>query len=232
MLSFEKRSRQKELLDQPSIPTEDLFRNLKELNTINTLLGGYEVIKKGLKTLLRKQESTIRILDIGSGGGDTLKYIHKKFGETHSLQLSGVDLKEDCIVYAKENCKNDPIHFIKSDYRDLIRKEEDKYDVVTASLFCHHLSNDELVDLIRWMYRNTKQGFVINDLHRHRFAYYSIKWLTSLFSKSYLVRNDAPLSVARSFERRDWELLFQKAAIKSYKIRWIWAFRWLVIVKH
>ena len=81
------------------------------------------------------------------------------------------------------------------------------------------------------MHQNAEKGFFIADLHRHPLAYYSIKWLTGLFSKSYLVKNDAPLSVLRGFSRKEWESLLTKAGIKNYSIRWKWAFRWLIIVE-
>jgi hypothetical protein len=52
-----------------------------------------------------------------------------------------------------------------------------------------------------------------------------------LFSKSYLVKNDAPLSVLRGFSRNEWKILMEKAGIKNYKIKWKWAFRWLILVE-
>ena len=58
-----------------------------------------------------------------------------------------------------------------------------------------------------------KHGFFINDLHRHPLAYHSIRILTSLFSKSYLVKNDAPLSVLRGFKKKELEDLLIKQAL-------------------
>ena len=81
------------------------------------------------------------------------------------------------------------------------------------------------------MHQNAEKGFFIADLHRHPLAYYSIKLLTGLFSKSYLVKNDAPLSVLRGFSRKEWEALLAQPGIKNYSIRWKWAFRWLIIVE-
>ena len=72
---------------------------------------------------------------------------------------------------------------------------------------------------------------VINDLHRHWLAYHSIKWLTRLLGGSYLVRHDAPLSVARAFRRADWVALLARAGITQYELRWRWAFRWQVILR-
>ena len=83
--------------------------------------------------------------------------------------------------------------------------------------------------MMEWMKLNASRGFFINDLHRHPFAYYSIRWLTYFFSRSYLVKNDAPLSVLRGFVREDWRLLLKQAALYPVSIHWKWAFRWLII---
>ena len=86
--------------------------------------------------------------------------------------------------------------------------------------------------MLPWMKKNAILGFFINDLHRHTLAYYSIKWLSSLFSKSYLVKNDAPLSVARGFTKNEWEQIFKSSGIANFAINWKWAFRHLIICKH
>ena len=122
-----------------------------------------------------------------------------------------------------------PVRFLVSDYKKV--HFESKPDIIFCSLFCHHFKEDELVEMFRWMSGNSFLGFFVNDLHRHVFAYYSIRMLTSLFSKSYLVKNDAPLSVLRGFKKKELSALLDKAGISNYTIRWKWAFRWLVIVR-
>lgn len=231
MSIFHKRSTKKELLDHPIIPKVALYQNLKELHRINSLLGGYDVIYDGFTILLSSSNKrNIKILDIGSGGGDTLRMIAHKFSKKYELTLAGVDMKADCIAYARNNCSGQDIKFIESDYRDLLG-EALNYDIISASLFCHHLSDDEIVELLKWMNQNAKEGIIINDLERHYLAYYSIKWLTRLFSSSYLVKNDAPLSVLRSFKRKELESLLKLAGINNYSIKWKWAFRWLICIK-
>jgi ubiquinone/menaquinone biosynthesis C-methylase UbiE len=172
----------------------------------------------------------LKVLDIGSGGGDTLRMIDKTFGKNYELSLTGVDLKKDCIDYARENCSKYDITFIESDYRNLLAVDQD-YDIITASLFCHHLTDNEIVELLKWTKQNARAGILINDLERHFLAYYSIRWLTKLFSSSYLVKNDAPLSVLRSFKRNEIVELLDRAGIRNYTIKWKWAFRWLIVIK-
>lgn len=251
---FAQRSYKKELLDEENIPQKDLFRNLYELEVINTWLGGYKPTIKGIKQIIendnkknkntQNNEKTYTIADIGSGGGDTLRKI-ADWGRKSGLKLNliGIDLKEDAILYAKKASENYPeISFIQSDYRE-IHKYNLKIDIFISALFCHHLLDDEIQSLVLYVGTHAHKGFVINDLHRNFFAYHSIKILTNIFSKSYLVKNDAKLSVLRGFDKAFWSKIIttlesnntqnsneilHKNKIK-YSISWCWAFRWLIV---
>lgn len=230
MPNFANRSYQKELLDQDDIPFFDLEQNLSELNFINTWLGGHAITVAGLTVLMTDKSKNYTILDIGSGGGDTLRYV-TNWAKSKNLKanLIGLDYKKEAIEFAQYKTKSFPnISFVQSDYRDL-HKLNIKPDIIISSLFCHHLNDEELVFYLNIIKKNAQIGFVINDLQRHPFAYYSIKWLTKLFSKSYLVKNDAPLSVLRGFSREEWLFYLKEAGVKTAILKWKWAFRWLVI---
>lgn len=225
---FKFRSTKKELLDLEEIPEEDLFQNLRELDFINHWLGGYDISFSALKSII-KPEKHYSFTDIGCGGGDTLKRIKKwRTKQGYSIDLHGVDLKSVCIKYAESNPENAGIQFICDDYRN-VYKHIVKIDILHACLFCHHLTESELLTLINFSVEN-KSILVINDLERNPLAYYSIKWLTSLFSKSYLVKNDAPLSVLRGFKKKEWISILEKSKANYYSIKNKWAFRHLIIV--
>ena len=227
-MNFKIRSSQKELLDEQGIPFMAIAQNMLELNTINTLLGGHAITLTGFKKLLRNK-TKITVCEIGCGGGDNLaaivKYCNKK---KLNIYCIGIDSNSNCLATAEQNkYLQNNTRFICSDYAQVIF--DIKPDIIFSSLFCHHFIEEELSFQLKWMMQNSSIGFFINDLHRHRLAYYSIQFLTQLFSKSYLVKNDAPLSVARGFKKAEWNALFSKAEIKNYKIYWKWAFRHLVI---
>jgi len=227
---FTHRSYQAELLDTPNIPKELLFQNLKELDFINKTLGGHSITIAGIKQLVTDKSKTYRIVDIGCGGGDAMKYI-ANWARAHgfNVELTGVDMNADAIDYMNTNCReHSEISGIVSDYRNYLRADP-TIDIVHCSLFCHHLNDEELVELFSFMKQYAKVGFVINDLQRNRIAYYSINFLTRLFNGSSLVKNDAPLSVLRGFRKKELVELFLKAEIKNANIKWKWAFRYLVV---
>ena len=230
MPSFKQRSYEKELLDRDDIPFEEIKRNMQELDFINRKLGGHNITLDGIVALIKDQmlfNSVLTIAEIGCGGGNNLRAVKEWAAHIHlPVKLQGIDINPECIAYAKQREKNSGIEFFQSGYQQFVFQQ--KPDIIFSSLFCHHFREDELIFMLRWMKENSWSGFFINDLHRHPLAYYSIKLLTRLFSKSKLVKNDAPLSVKRGFTRSEWNELFSKAGIEDFNCRWKWAFRWLI----
>jgi 2-polyprenyl-3-methyl-5-hydroxy-6-metoxy-1,4-benzoquinol methylase len=229
---FTYRSNESELLDEPNIPKELLYKNLRELDLINRTLGGHAISLSGIKELLSDKNKIYNIVDIGCGGGDAMKEI-ANWAKLHEykVHLTGVDMNPDCIEYTKAACEeHSNIKGIVMDYRDYLKSNND-VDVIHCSLFCHHLKDHELVELFDHMNKYAKVGFVINDLQRHWFAYYSIKFLTRLLNGSALVKNDAPVSVLRGFRKNELEQLLQKANVRNAEVSWMWAFRYLVSSK-
>jgi 2-polyprenyl-3-methyl-5-hydroxy-6-metoxy-1,4-benzoquinol methylase len=231
------RSQALELLDAPNIPRADLWRNLAELDTINRWLGGHAITLAGLQRLLVNLPSEseaprkLRVVDIGCGGGDTLKAIAawSKVAKVVQqlglqLELTGVDLKPECLEFAQQACQGLDIHWICSDYRLL----ESEYDIVLTSLFCHHLDPVQLREFLLWAKQNAKMGLLINDLHRHPLAWWGIRILTALLSRSHLVKNDAPLSVWRGFSRAELAEVLAETGWKA-DLEWCWAFRYRVL---
>ena len=231
MINLKTRSYSKELLDEEDIPFADIRQNMNELNFINTYLGGHRITIEGVKQILAMHDinEPVTICEIGCGGGDNLKAI-QKWCDTNKIAASfiGIDLKSECIAFAQQQYPELNAKWITSDYK-AVQFENKKPDIIFSSLFCHHFIEAELIDMLNWLKSNCTKGFFINDLHRHLLAYYSIKIMTRVFSGSYLVKNDAPLSVARGFKKKDWQQLLSKSGLTGCVIEWKWAFRYLMV---
>ncbi len=230
-MTFLQRSYKKELLDGDNIPFNDIRKNMQELDFINRFLGGHQITLEGFKQLAGKRKE-LAVCEIGCGGGDNLVAIYN-WCNRQNIQVSfiGIDIKKECVQFAENRTKLSAVtKWITSDYKTV--KFTTPPDIIFSSLFCHHFTNQELVLQFQWMKENSAVGFFINDLHRHRVAYYSIKFLTGMFSSSYLVKNDAPLSVARGFTKTELKQLCLTSKTTSAKVLWKWAFRYLVMFKH
>ncbi|HEY3371821.1 MAG TPA: methyltransferase domain-containing protein [Prolixibacteraceae bacterium] len=232
MVSFKDRSSQSELMDAPDIPSQLIHKNLGELDILNRYLGGHSISMEGLKQLMVDREKVYHIVDLGCGSGDVLKYIAKwARSNQYLVKLTGVDRNSVAIDYLVKNCSEFPeINGIVSDYKDYLESDP-KIDIVHCSLFCHHLNNQELLDLFQYLKSYTRDGFVLNDLQRSPIAYYSVWFLTRLLNGTVLSRHDGPVSVLRAFTRKELYRLLHQADLNESSIQWRWAFRFLVVVK-
>jgi 2-polyprenyl-3-methyl-5-hydroxy-6-metoxy-1,4-benzoquinol methylase len=229
---FSQRARGEEYLDNPNVHGEDLEQNLKELRFINHTLGGNQVTLQALrKVLASKNQPKWFIADLGCGGGDILLLIAKEMRKQRkSFSLAGIDMNEYTLRYAMLNTFD--YEEIRYCLADILSEEFDasSFDIVNATLFCHHFSEEELIHLFKKLRQQVHVAVILNDLHRHSLAYYSIKFLTRLFSKSYMVKHDAPLSVLRGFSKSEIQNIALNAGFSKIEIRWCWAFRWKVIL--
>ncbi|MEP1095671.1 MAG: methyltransferase domain-containing protein [Cyclobacteriaceae bacterium] len=226
---LEERSEEVEIMDDLEISGEVVFQTLRELNTINKYLGGNRISVSAFQKIAQNKEAIV-LADLGCGGGDIMMEMAKwckKKGINGSFL--GVDANPHIVQFARKNTSEFPeIRFKAVNiFGDELKKE--KPDLIHCCLFTHHFSGDELVQLFRQFKDQARIGVIINDLQRHPIAYWSIKILTRLFSKSTMVRNDAAVSVARGFKKNELVQILHQARITEYKLSWHWAFRWKLI---
>lgn len=232
MIQFAQRSFEKEIMDNLDCSGPVLEQTLRELKTINRWLGGNDVTNKGLNRLMRDfPQKEYSIVDIGCGGGDMIEVMQAWAKKKQILaHFTGVDANGHTIELAKKRQRHlKGIEWRVANVFDVAFLEE-QVDIVTCTLFTHHFTDEELIQLFLVLKKKARLGFVINDLHRHPIAYYSIRWLTGWFSKSPMVQHDAALSILRSFTRKEWNLILKQAGLTKFHIRWRWAFRWQINV--
>lgn len=233
MPDFSRRSDGLEIMDDLNCSGEVVYQTLRELETINELLGGNYVTLDGISQLVDHMPTrNLTVADLGCGGGDILKLIRKWSNKRKILlDLTGIDANPNITGFAAAhtpasmNISYEAIDIFSEDFK------KRKFDIVIGTLFFHHFTSEQLVSFFRSLKDQVTTGIVVNDIHRHWFAFYSIKWLTGIFSKSSMVKFDAPLSVLRAFTRKELKEIMEKAGIADYSIRWMWAFRWQLIIR-
>ncbi len=232
MISFKTRSTQSELMDDPNISDTLLYKNLKELDLLNRYLGGYSNSIEGIKQLVTDKQKVYRIVDLGCGSGDVLKFI-ARWARLNNFQvlLTGVDKNKNAVKYLTEQSSEYPeINGVVSDYKEYFEKTPN-IDIVHCSLFCHHLNDDEVLELFIYFRIYAAKGFVVNDLQRSKVAYYCVWLFTRILNGSTLSKHDGPVSVLRAFTHHELMMMLGDASIEKFSIHWRWAFRYLVVAK-
>jgi hypothetical protein len=232
-ISTKTRTDKEELMDDFSIGGDLLRDTLDKLENINRWLGGNLMTVKALKKVLKNhpKEQELTIADIGCGHGDILRDV-AKFGRKngYKMKLIGMDANPTAIAYANE---------LSTEFPELSFKTEDifseafknrKFDVVLATLFLHHFKEAQLASFLGNTLKQTKIGIVVNDLHRHKLAYY-LFMLLSVFIKNNMIIEDGLTSVLRGFKRNELAHISKKLKVKP-QISWKWAFRFQWILKY
>jgi 2-polyprenyl-3-methyl-5-hydroxy-6-metoxy-1,4-benzoquinol methylase len=233
MPDFAVRSTEVEIMDDLNCSGAVVNQTLEELEFINKWLGGNVITIQGVKALLKNfqahgQQSLV-VADLGCGSGSMLRILAKHFFKTQ-INGIGIDANPNIIEYARQKSLGyNHLKYLTLDvHSDEFKKNQ--YDIILATLFLHHFSSSQLIEVFTSLKKQARVGVVINDLHRHWLAYYFIKILTRLFSKSAMVKFDAPLSVLRGFRREELTAILTQAGIKKYTLKWRWAFRWQLII--
>ena len=188
---FGRRADIAEIMDDLSQPEAEFAAAYRELEIINKKLGGVRAVQRFLPPV--PQGATLVILDVAAGACDVSEALLR----SKSYRIVALDLNPRGLKLARKSWP------VVGDALDLPFKDG-TFDVVTASLFFHHLSNENCIRVLQQMWRIARRLVIVNDLHRHPLAYFSIRALSKVFSKSRMVRHDGPVSVLRAF--KPWEL--------------------------
>lgn len=232
LVDTSRRSSKTELMDDFSLKGSVIRDTLDKLETLNRLLGGNATILKALETLLKKQSKIkpIIIVDLGCGHGDILRDV-AKFGRknNYTFKLIGIDANAAAVDYARELSKGYPELTFK--VLDVFSEDFKKqsYDVMMSNLFLHHFKDSQLRLLLKQGIQKATIGAIINDLHRHRLAYYLFKF-AALFIRNKMVVNDGLISILKAFKRNELETISSQIHAQ-FTIQWKWAFRYLCILK-
>jgi hypothetical protein len=88
-------------------------------------------------------------------------------------------------------------------------------DIVVSSLMAHHLEDEEIVALLRWMEDTARLGWFINDLERSERACRMFGWVAGLVGWHRFVRHDRPVSFRRAFREADWMRFLAAAEVQQ-----------------
>jgi hypothetical protein len=102
------------------------------------------------------------------------------------------------------------------------------YDVVTCSLFLHHLDDAEAIELLRRMAAAARRLVLVNDLVRSRTGLTLAYVATRLLTLSPVVHVDGPLSVRAAYTPPEALELARQAGMQGATIQRKWPFRFLL----
>ena len=163
------------------------------------------------------------LLDVGCGSADVPLWIAAQVDRP--VEVVGVDLKPLHLQAAEG-----PLRGVVADVHAL-PFADDRFDVVTASLFLHHFDEQALPALLRGLYALARRAIVVNDLRRARVPYVFGKAVFPLLFKSRVSVEDGLISIRSSFREADLRAAFAAAGVPSVRIQRTWPYRLLAVAE-
>ena len=208
--------------------TDEYTLCLSLLGRINRWLGGFAATKKAFKRLRGIPSS---ILEVGCGGGYLCEKMTRWFPHA---SITGIDINSAAVLEARKlfNGQKNNVCIEEQDDKSL-KYADNQFDVVTTMLVCHHMDDQECIHFLKESYRICSKAVIINDIHRHFLTYVIFSLMAPLAFPNRLIWHDGRLSIKRSFRKKDWINILERAGFhkSQYELRWNWAFRWTLTIK-
>ncbi len=201
-----------ELLDSLS---EDAARaSLADLIRINRDWGGHSTLRRLLREIVRPAEA-FSFLDVGAASGDMGARVREWYPQARVVSL-------DRIETHLAKC---PGERIAGDAFQLPLQNR-CMDFAFCSLFLHHFTNEQIVDLLTEFARVARRAVLVVDLERNPIAYYFLPWSRRLLKWDPVTVHDGAISVEAAFRPRELEDLARRAGLENPKAHAYWpAFR-------
>ena len=232
MIDTKFRSEAPEIMDDFTMEGEILRDALDKIASINRLLGGNKVTLEGIKKLIKlnPKDYAFRITDVGCGNGDMLRTL-ADYGLKNKIKfiLKGIDANDFTITHARNLSQQ--YDNISYDCIDIFDKRNEECDIMLCTLTLHHFKDQEIINFLSNYLQLAKVGIVINDLNRNALAYYLFKALCFIFRLNDMSREDGLISILRGFKKADLLAYSKKLKLKSFTIKWRWAFRYQWIIR-
>jgi 2-polyprenyl-3-methyl-5-hydroxy-6-metoxy-1,4-benzoquinol methylase len=219
LASIAVRRLQPEIMDQPGLSASAHCQALEGLRRINAWSGSARILWAPLRRLASTLQRPIRVLDLACGGGDVaIRLAQRARRSGIPLEILGADVSEVAIHHASAAARRAGVSCRFFPMNALHDAMPHDCDVLTCSLFLHHLSEEDAVGLLRKMSEATRRLVLVNDLVRSRLGWLLAKAGTFLLSRSPVVHVDGPRSVEGAFRMDEVRELANQAGLQGAEI--------------
>jgi Methyltransferase domain len=194
-----------EMLDHA--PLDVARASLRDLARVNRYLGGYLVLRKIFAGLVQSDES-FSVLDVGAASGDMGAAIVRGFP---NARVTSLDYRADHLAQAA-----DP-KLVADAFQLPFRPAS--FDFVFSSLFLHHFTNEQVVELFVSFRSIARRAVLAIDLDRGPLAYYFLPNTRWLFGWQPITIHDGQISVQAAFKREELRALAARAGLGRADVR-------------
>lgn len=185
-----------ELLDDDVGSPAEIAASLADLQHINAWFGGIRTTVALLQEISTECGcNQLSMLEVASGAGDL------PMSASRILARQGREIRVTLLDRRWSHLPRNGAPSIAADALALPFRDG-AFDVVSCSLFAHHLEPEELRRFAEEAMRVSRRAVLINDLIRSRLHLWLVYAGLPLFS-SHITWHDAPASVRRAYTTRE-----------------------------
>lgn len=211
-----------ELLDSDAGTTSEISTSLSDLNRINRWFGGIATTQSLLERVVRHLEArSLSLLEVAAGAGAVPAAVTAAFAK------NGIQIEVTLLDRASTHLKNGNRRAVAGDALALPFSDA-SFDVVSCSLFVHHLTPGEVVQFINESLRVCRTAVLINDLVRNP-AHLGLVYAGMPLYRSRLTRHDAPASIWQAYTVNEMQEMVNKSNAARVEITRHFLFRMGVI---
>lgn len=205
-----------EILDSDSCPTEEIAASLRDMSRINRWFGGVATTRRLIERVAaatgRKHFS---MLEVAAGFGEAPKIAAQQLARKGiTLDITYLDRAQSHLLAADRTVVADALAL---PFRD------GSFDLVSCSLFAHHLQPDELTCFGSEALRVSRCAVLINDLIRSP-IHLALVYGGFPLMRSYVSRFDGPASVRRAYVVEELKEILALGVPRGTRIHGSWQF--------
>lgn len=191
-----------EIMDDPGLDEGRHINALRGLSRLNRISAGAGRLWPPIKALAaRLATDRLRLLDIAAGAGDIPTAIWRQARRVGlDLDILGLDISPLAVRFAEEQARRRQADVRFSVGDALAGDLPNDFDIVTCSLFLHHLTDDQVCRLLGSMAAAARQLVIISDLVRSRRNLWLVRLGSQLVTRSKVVHADGARSVKAAFQ--------------------------------
>jgi 2-polyprenyl-3-methyl-5-hydroxy-6-metoxy-1,4-benzoquinol methylase len=214
-------------MDQPDLDPAVHGAALRGLARINFISGSDAILWRPIERLAAGSGRPLRLLDVATGAGDVPIRLWQRARRVGlPLEIHAGDISPTALECARARAAEvgAPVEFFRIDV--LNDDWPTGFDVVTSSLFLHHLADEQALGFLLKMRQSARRLALVNDLVRGRTGYLAA-WLGArALTRSNVVHVDGPRSVAAAFSIAEVRALANEAGWNGASLsrRWPWRF--------
>lgn len=213
-----------ELMDDPAVDPEVLADSLDHLAFLTIASGARRAIWKHARALLPRR-GPVRIVDVGAGGGDVLRYLRRRLEGRLTLGL-GVEPHAATAACASLRCRGlGELRFTRADAAAL-PLPADSMNLAMINMALHHIEPGARVRALAELARVGGGRVLVTDLTRSILNRLGARLLSAtIWRGNPVVRADAPVSVERGFRRSELVELARSAGLRDVRVRGLYGHR-------